>query len=989
MLDSLNSDNEEILDVLDPDLNFLQEALPADLCKYYTVSELNRLESKENYFSLLNYNIRSFHRNGNSFLSMLNSLNHNFECIVLSETWNNEANVDLCMLPNYAGFHTYRPKDHVYSISGGISVLCSSSLYANQNVQFSVCNSNIETCVVDLVSKGTNITIVAVYRPPQGSKLEFIHELDQILNSICTMSSRVTVVGDINLNLYDINDNHLIDFTSKLYSKGFMSLINEATRFPNGENVSDPSILDHIWTNNFNVPLAGIIDYDLTDHLPTFCVFNFPNIDANSDKIKIQNRPYSENNLQKLINELEIIDWNSLLDYNDPETCLGSFIDKINSLYRKCFPLKTKFISHKRLKNRWISQDIKLLINNKSESFKKFRNGLITRAENNRFKNQINAKINKAKNKYYIDALTAFRNNMKKSWNLIQGLMGRKKSRRDIISLMDGNVELTETIDIVDKFADYFSSIGSKLESDLEHSNQSPCLYINRNPHSFSLFPVTHIELTRIISKLKITRTDINHIPVKIFKSVSHCFGSTLVDIINSSFYHGIFPKSLKIAKITPIYKKGDVKHCSNFRPISSLPFVSKIFERCMANRIMSFFSKFQLFSENQFGFLKNRSTQDAVFNFSENIYDALNAKYHNISILIDLKAAFDTVNHNILLRKLELYGIRGHGLEWLKSYLTDRQFNVGLQKTFSTTKTVNIGIPQGSILGPILFIIYNNDLPLVSNILSSTLYADDTNFSISHSEYDVMIPLLNSELEKIHDWTLANRLTINAAKTELLLFTNSRDVTPSNTDVVLNGTPVGYVDHARFLGVIIDSKFNFKLHINNVVTKVSKHGGILYKIRNNLPLPARIMYYNSFVLPYLTFNIIHWGKTNITHLSPLIIAQKRIIRTMCDADYLDSTTPLFYRLKLLKLEDLYKFYAIMDTHKKIALGQYNVQHNRNTRNCHLAVPKFHSLSRTEQSITNKGPNLWNNLPAYLREISSQSILKIKLKEYLLSFYAM
>ena len=402
------------------------------------------------------------------------------------------------------------------------------------------------------------------------------------------------------------------------------------------------------------------------------------------------------------------------------------------------------------------------------------------------------------------------------------------------------------------------------------------------------------------------------------------------------------------------------------------------------------FFSKFSLFSENQFGFLKNRSTQDALFNFSEKIYDALNAKNINISILIDLKAAFDTVNHNILLGKLELYGIRGHCLEWIKSYLADRQFNVGLRKTFSATKTVNIGIPQGSILGPILFIIYNNDLPLVSNILSSTLYADDTNFSISHSDYDVMIPLLNSELEKIHDWTLANRLTINTTKTELLLFTNRKKITPNNTDVLLNGTPVGYVDHARFLGVTIDNKFNFKLHINDVVTKIAKHGGILYKIKPNLPLPARITYYNSFILPYLTFNILHWGKTNPTHLSRLITAQKRIIRTMADADYLASSTPLFYRLKLLKFDDLYKFHAIMDTHKKIASGQINVQrHDINTRNCQLALPKFHSLTRTQQSIAFNGPSLWNNLPASLREISSHSILKFKLKNYLLSTYAM
>ena len=152
------------------------------------------------------------------------------------------------------------------------------------------------------------------------------------------------------------------------------------------------------------------------------------------------------------------------------------------------------------------------------------------------------------------------------------------------------------------------------------------------------------------------------------------------MNILNSSFFYGIFPESMKIGKITPVYKKGDPMICSNYRPISSLPYLSKIPERCMANRIISFFNKHSLFSDKQFGFLKNKSTQDALLNFCENVYDALNARKHNISILIDLKAAFDTVNHSILLKKLELYGIRGLGLDWIKSYLSDRKFYVGLK---------------------------------------------------------------------------------------------------------------------------------------------------------------------------------------------------------------------------------------------------------------------------------------------------------------------
>ena len=230
--------------------------------------------------------------------------------------------------------------------------------------------------------------------------------------------------------------------------------------------------------------------------------------------------------------------------------------------------------------------------------------------------------------------------------------MGRKKSKHEDIQLLVGADKIVEPHKVANTFANYFSSVGSVLENNLGTSDQCPLSLVDRNANSFAVFPVTQQEVSNIILGLKKTHTDLDNISVNIFKSIRDLVSGPLAKIINCSFLKGVFPECLKSAKISPVFKKDDKKLYTNYRPISSLPFISKVFERCMANRLVSFFEKFELFSDKQFGFLKNRSTQDAIFNFTESIYDSIDSLNHNISILVDLKAAFDTVNHSILLKK-------------------------------------------------------------------------------------------------------------------------------------------------------------------------------------------------------------------------------------------------------------------------------------------------------------------------------------------------
>ena len=294
---------------------------------------------------------------------------------------------------------------------------------------------------------------------------------------------------------------------------------------------------------------------------------------------------------------------------------------------------------------------------------------------------------------------------------------------------------------------------------------------INKNQFDFIIANISIDEVLDIINQLESKSAGPQSIPVKLLKLIPDLIITPLCKIISNSFTSGVFPESLKISKVIPIHKEGSTQILNNYRPISLLSVFDKIIEKLMHKRLYSFLTDHNILFQNQFGFRKNNSTTYALIQITEMIKESIDNHKYGCGIFIDLRKAFDTVNHNILLIKLEHYGIRGTALNWFKSYISNRKQYVFLNGESSKLKEVSCGVPQGSVLGPLLFLLYINDLPNISKNFDFYLFADDTNIYCEANTLDELEFTINKELKELRSWLIVNRLSLNINKTNFVIF--------------------------------------------------------------------------------------------------------------------------------------------------------------------------------------------------------------------------
>lgn len=922
--------------------------------------------------SIIHQNVQSI---GNSVdaINMFLSEHSDCICLAITEHWKSTSQLQLHGINDFKLVSSFCREEGQH---GGVAVFCRNSVKckARKNLnELSVC-SEFECAASELFVNNQNIVIVSVYRPPNGSIELFLDKLEQLLTTIFAENKLTFIAGDFNIELKD-NNKHLADISMLLNSFSFSITINEYTRITHNTK----SCIDNIFTNYEYEYQTNILHSFISDHTAQKITFSLNLVEESKHTYR---RFFSEHNKNNFILKLQEQTWNELYQFEEHEINKqwNYFMNIFLIIFNESFPLtyyanrknkKFNIITNPKIKECKTQLDILLVL---SKSDKKYTESY------NLAKKKYNNLLAKERSETYENRIKMSDNKNKCMWSIHDEITGKKHKNEIQVTGCPAK--------IAEDYNNYLLNIVPDLldEAELIQFNCN----IEQNRQSMFVKPINEHELIELSERLKNKYTSgEDEIPNSIIKLCIKFITKPVCFVINNSFKYGVFPEQLKLALIKPLYKKGNPELLENHRPISILPSFSKLFEMAMCDRVMSFLTSCQLISRTQHGYIKGRSIETAIFQFTNYILESFEKNNISLGIFLDLSKAYDCLNHDYLLIKLEMYGIRGNALEWFKSYLSCRSQRVVVEKDGkkhkSAVKVNSIGVPQGSITGPILFLIYMNDLCNIIKVNNHhvTNYADDSNLLIVAKDYPQLLKESNNLFSEARTWFSKNSFLLNVEKTNILLFRTKQLQIETPNKIKISDKNIEVSRNVKFLGIHIDEHLDMSAHIEYLCPKLNK---ICYSIRvihkylNEKSL--RIIYFANFE-SIIKFGIIFWGSN--TNINKIFVIQKRVLRLIYKMQYNESCRTIFKNNKILTVVALYIYEILIFVFKNKEIFEItNVSHNYATRTLNINYP-VHRLRLTEKSPYYMGIRLYNSLPQNLKLIKNIKKFKNSIRNLLIN----
>lgn len=830
----------------------------------------------------------------------------------------------------------------------------------------------IECCAIELVAH--KLIIICIYRPPKSSKDAisiFFEKIELIFHFCCReLGRKVLLCGDFNIDI--LKSTKLSqEFQNLLLNFSLIPSIKQPTR------ISSQTCIDNI-IHNIRGGRGEVLELALSDH--TAQLFCCPvKKTCLIDHWCVLRRDYNNENKSKFVDVLNRLSFNEIYHSTDPEVAFNEFHNLFKLFYDLCFPIVKRKISTRKSVT-WISKGIRNCSRRKRQMLWRYRrlpnieSKLLFKQYSKRLKNVIRL-TQKCQNSYMINNSE---NKTKATWNLIN----RSKTifpPEPLNKIIIDNKHIRDPEQIATAFNDYFIDLVQPTIANNNTSTPSGALSgLSYYPKTLFMSPTDPLEIYKVINSLRNTPS-VGHdgITTKIVKLVAHIIAPVLSFIINLCIEYGHFPNILKMTIIKPLYKKGDKTFVSNYRPIALIPIFSKIIEKIIYRSLNSFFETNDLLAKEQYGFRKNKNINKAIFELFSEIVSNVDKKNPISVLLMDMSKAFDHVNYDILIGKLERYGIRGNILDLLKSYLTNRKqitvFNRICTKSkkeityMSSARDCISGVPQGSVLGPLLFLIYINDLPKCTEY-QTVLFADDSTLIVPCKNIETYQNDINTSLNNIIEWLLINKLKINIDKTNIMSF-NQRTEKP-NLNITYADNIISEINNARFLGIHLDSQLNWKFHIDIVTKKLNNYSYELYNLSKIVNEAVVLVAYKAYVSSTLRFGIIFWG--NSTDKDNAFKAQKKCIRAMFRLKPRDSCIPIFKKFSLLTLPCIYIFETALFIKTNANLFKNLKSKRRHNEIC----TESHNTALYTKNFLGMAPRIYNKMPRTIRELDKISDFK-------------